>query len=352
MGAMVRITAGKGGPSMMDVARHAGVSIATVSNVINGKGRVTEDTATRVRESVAALGFVRNDAARMLATGSTNSIGMVLADLDNSLFVDMAHGAQQGADGNGHRLLLGNAACTIDRQDDYLRLFDEARVAGVLLAPMEDSLAGIERMRSHGRPIVLLNYQQDGADCCTVLVDNEMVGYLAARHLIDNGRRRLAFLAGKDYYQPVHARREGVRRAAAETSGVTLEEIDTDGLLFEHGLAAAAMLRERKLADVPDGVIAVTDDIGNGLAAGLHTDLTARVPEDVAIVGCEDNRSAQSGPVMLTTVRLAGIEMGQAATELLFEELSTPADEHRHRTVMLEPTVVMRGSSAIAGAYA
>lgn len=343
---MARMAAGQRGPSMMDVARHAGVSIATVSNVINDKGRVTEETTQRVRESIAALGFVRNDAARMLATGATNSIGMVVADLDNSLFVDMAHGAQQGAEPNGHRLLLGNAACAITRQDDYLRLFDEARVAGVLLAPMEDSLAGIERMRAHGRPIVLLNYQQEGADCCTVLVDNEKVGYLAARHLIDSGRKRLAFLAGKDYYQPVHDRREGARRAVAEASGVTLEEIDTEGLRFEHGLATAEILRRRDSAGLPDGVIAVTDDLGNGLAAGLHTNLTARVPDDLAIVGCEDNRSAQSGPVMLTTVRLAGIEMGEAATALLLEELTTPSDQHQHRTVVLEPSMVMRASTS------
>lgn len=346
---MARVSAGSRGPSMMDVARHSGVSIATVSNVINAKGRVAEETAERVRASIAELGFVRNDAARLLATGSTNSIGMVLADLDNSLFVDMAHGAQTGSDDLGMRLLLGNAACAIDRQDDYLRLFDEARVAGLLLAPMEDSLRGIERMRSHGRPIVLLNYQQAGVDCCTVLVDNEMVGYLAACHLIENGRRELAFLAGKDFYQPVHDRREGVRRAVAEHPGVRLEEIDTGGLRFEHGLATATGLAENSRR-LPDGVVAVTDELGNGLAAGLRSDLTARVPEDVAIVGCEDNRSARSGPVMLTTVGLGGREMGRAATALLLEELAGD-DGHVHRTVIVQPDVIIRASTATAGTF-
>lgn len=339
-------------PSMMDVARRAGVSIATVSNVINGKGRLSEATARRVLDAVAELGFVRNDAARLLATGSTKSLGMVVADLDNSLFVDMAHGAQQGAEGAGLRLVLGNAGCAIDRQDDYLQLFDEARVAGVLLAPMEDSRTGIERMRSHGRPIVLLNYQQQDAECCTVLVNNEEVGYLAARHLIDTGRRRIAFLAGRDYYQPVHARREGVRRAVAESPGVTLEEFHTEGLLFEDGVKAARVFGLRAPGDVPDGVVAVSDDIGNGLAAGLRSGLIASVPEDLGIVGCEDNRSAESGPVPLTAVRLAGVEMGQAAAQLLLEELNTPAEEHSHRTIVLKPALVLRASTATAGSDA
>jgi LacI family transcriptional regulator len=333
---------------MLDVARHVGVSIATVSNVINRPEKVAEATAERVRAAIAELGFVRNDAARLLATGTTSSIGMVLADIDNSLYVDMAHGAQQGTDGVGLRLVLGNAACDMRRQDDYLHLFDEARVAGVLLSPMEDSLDGIERMRSHGRPIVLLNYEQAGAECCTVLVDNEQVGYLAARHLIETGRTRLAFVAARNEYQPVRARHAGVRRAVAEAQGVSLETIDADGLRFEHGQAVAGALAGRAQGSLPDGVVAVTDDLGNGFADGLHSARVAEVPGDIAVVGCEDNRSARSGPVALTAVELRGVEMGEAAAALLLEELNAPAGEHRHRTVTVRPALVERGSTAQA----
>ncbi|MBL0885225.1 LacI family transcriptional regulator [Myceligenerans sp. I2] len=332
---------------MQDVARFAGVSIATVSNVINRPEKVSAATTEQVRAAIAELGFVRNDAARSLATGTTSSIGMVLADLDNSLFVDMAHGAQQGADAVGLRLLIGNAACDMTRQDDYLRLFDEARVGGVLLSPMEDSLAGIERMRSHGRPMVLLNFEQSGADCCTVLVDNEEAGYVAARHLVETGRTRIGFVAGRDYYQPVHARRLGVQRAVRETGGVELEEIGTDGLGFEDGLAVAHDLAGRAADRRPDGIVAVTDEIANGIAEGLHATSAVQVPGDIAVVGCEDNRSARSGPVALTAVQLEGAAMGQAAAELLLEEMKTPAGEHRHRTVMIRPGLVVRASTAV-----
>lgn len=332
-------------PSMLDVARHVGVSIATVSNVLNRPEKVTEATAERVRAAIAELGFVRNDAARSLATGTNRSLGMVLADLDNSLFVDMAHGAQENADQAGMPLVLGNAACNISRQESYLDLFDEARVAGVLLAPMEDSRLGIERMRAHGRQIVLLNYVQDGADCCTVLVDNEMVGYLAARHLIDQGRKRIAFIVGREYYQPVQARHVGVKRAVEEAGDVNLEEVHTAGLLFEDGEQVAADLAKRPSAELPDGVVAVTDEIGNGLIDALLRSGTATVPGDIAVVGCEDNRSARGGPVALTTVHLAGTAMGEAAVQLLLDELES-GPEHEHRTLMLAPALVMRASSS------
>ncbi|MEU4385464.1 LacI family DNA-binding transcriptional regulator [Promicromonospora sp. NPDC023805] len=332
-------------PSMSDVARHAGVSIATVSNVINRPEKVAAATAERVRASIGELGFVRNDVARSLATGSASTVGMVLADLDNSLFVDMAHGAQQGSDASGLRLLLGNAACDLRRQDDYLDLFDEARVRGVLLAPMEDSRSGIERIRAHGRLIVVLNFQQPDVDCCTVLVDNEQVGYLAARHLIEGGRSRLAFLAGREYYQPVQARRAGVRRAVQSAPGVTLEEIDAGGLEFPNGLSVARDLSARRLGDLPDGVVAVADELGNGLIEGLRLETEARVPQDISVVGCEDNRTAQGGPVALTTVQLSGVEMGQAAAELLIEEMTADPGVHRHRTVVLHPSLIARDST-------
>ncbi|WP_308061596.1 LacI family DNA-binding transcriptional regulator [Streptomyces scabiei] len=169
-------------------------------------------TAQRVREAIDRLGFVRNDAARSLASGSNDSVGMVLADIENSLFIDMAHGAQEAARTAGLNLLLANTACDMGLQNDYLDVFDEARVTGVLLAPMEDSTEGIARMRSHGRQIVLLNFAPRPGTCCSVLVNNEHVGYLAARHLIDTGRTRLAYVVAHDDYQPVRDRRRGCAR--------------------------------------------------------------------------------------------------------------------------------------------
>ena len=221
---------------MQDVAEAAGVSVGTVSNVLNHPAKVSPATAQRVREAIGRLGFVRNDAARSLVSGSTNSVGMVLADIENSLFIDMAHGAQDAARAVGQNLLLANTACDMTLQDDYLDLFDESRVTGVLLAPMQDSSAGIARIRSHGRQVVLLNYAPKPGTCCSVLVNNEHVGYLAARHLIDTGRTRLAYVVAHDEYQPVRDRRRGVRAAVEEAGpGVTLEEIDSVGLTSFHG---------------------------------------------------------------------------------------------------------------------
>lgn len=257
----------------------------------------------------------------------------------------MIYGAQERSIDTGLSVFVGNSADSSAQQDAYLNLFDEARVAGVLLAPMEDSSAGIQRMREHGRQIVLLNFNPHDHDCCVVLADNEMVGYLAAKHLIDLGRRRIAYVAGRDNLQPVHARRLGVRRAVAEAGpGVVLDEVETPSIYFDDGLGYGETFLGSNPADRPDGIVAVTDVIANGflehvMARGIS------VPDDVAIVGCENNRSAVRGPIALTAVESEGREMGIAATSMLLEEISTPVDEHEHRVVTFPATLRPREST-------
>jgi LacI family transcriptional regulator len=329
---------------MQDVAKAAGVALGTVSNVLNHPDKVSAATAQRVRDAIDRLGFVRNDAARSLASGSNDSIGLVLADIENSLFIDLAHGAQDAARAAGLNLLLANAACDIRQQNQYLDLFDQARVTGVLLAPMEDSTAGIARMRSHGRQIVLLNFAPELGTCCAVLVNNERVGYLAARHLIAAGRTRLGYVAARDNYQPVRDRRRGIRAAIAEAgSGVSLEEIDSVGLTGAEGRRVGADLAGRTASEMPDGLIVVADELAHGIIHELQSE-GVRVPAEVAVVGCENNRSAGLVTMPLTAVDPPGRKMGQEAIRLLLDEVTAP-DQHRHATVVLEPRLVVRASA-------
>jgi LacI family transcriptional regulator len=333
---------------MQDVASAAGVSLGTVSNVVNHPGKVSAATAKRVREAIDRLGFVRNDAARSLASGSNNSIGLVLADIENSLFIDLAHGAQDAARAAGLNLLLANASCDMDLQDQYLDLFDQARVTGMLLAPMEDSSVAIARMRSHGRQIVLLNFAPEPGACCSVLVNNEHAGYVAARHLIETGRKRLGYVAARDNYQPVRDRRRGIR-AAIERAGsaVTLEEIDSGGLKTAHGHHVGAQLARRSRAELPDGLIVVTDELAHGIIHELHATPNVRVPDDIAVVGCENNRSAGMPTLPLTAVDPPGRAMGREAIRLLIDEVRGP-EHHRHATVVLEPQLIVRASAPAA----
>jgi LacI family transcriptional regulator, galactose operon repressor len=148
---------GPSAPRIQDVARRAGVAIGTVSNVLNNPNLVTEPTRLKVEAAIAELGFVRNSAARALAARRTDTVGLVLTDIGNSLFVDIARGAESAAGRAQLKLLLANSDAPSAKQNSYLELFDEARVTGVILAPMDRPLDGALTVQSHGRPIVLVN---------------------------------------------------------------------------------------------------------------------------------------------------------------------------------------------------
>jgi LacI family transcriptional regulator len=331
---------------MADVAAHAGVSLGTVSNVLNHPHKVSESTILKVRAAIDALGFVRDSNASSLAAGgSSKNIGLVVIDISNTLFVDVARGAQAAASAVDMHLMLANSDNDPALQDANVEFFDSARVAGILLAPASDCTDSIRTVRAHNRPVVLLNYDPQPRDCCSVLVDNEHVGYLAARHLIDEGRTRLAFVGGRDDLQPVHLRRTGVRRAVAETGGrVTLEEIATPDLNPPSGIEAGERLAARALQDRPDGVIGVTDLLGMAVIE-VFTRHGIVVPDAAAVMGCDFNSAAWGGAIPLTSVRMRGFDMGLESVRLLIDEITTPAEEHGHRTIMLEPVLEIREST-------
>src|SRR4051794_12526791 len=176
-------------PSMQDVADRAGVAIGTVSNVLNRPGLVAERTRRKVATAIAELGFVRNSSARDLAAGSSTTVGLVLVDIGNSFFVDIARGAEAATSRAGLNLLLANSDVDRTRQTGFLRLFDEARSAGLLLAPIDGPLDDAYAMQSRGRPVVLVNAPVVDPRLCSVVADNVLGGRLATEHLIEQGCR-------------------------------------------------------------------------------------------------------------------------------------------------------------------
>ncbi|MGJ9426574.1 LacI family DNA-binding transcriptional regulator [Nesterenkonia halotolerans] len=330
------------GPSLTQVASQAGVSIGTVSHVLNHPDRVRPATRERVLDAIEQLGFIPNSNASSLAGRENRTVGFVAIDIGNSLFVDMAQGAQLRAQREGLILQVGHSDNDEELQERHLDAFNSARVAGILLAPMQDPREAMARVRTLGTPVVVLNYDWTENDHCSVLIDNEKAGYLAVQHMLSRGHRHLAFVAGKDEYQPVRDRRRGVHRAVAEHGGVTLTEIHVEDLNAAGGVAAGERLLNLPAAVRPDGVIAVTDMLGMAIiqkvaAGGLN------VPADLAVMGCDYNVNAWGGSVPLTSVRMHGESMGEAAVELLLEEIR--GADHEHRRIVLEPSLVVRQST-------
>jgi LacI family transcriptional regulator len=334
-------------PSMVDVARHAGVALGTVSNVLNNPTKVAESTRARVLASIETLGFVRNSLARSLAAGRADTVGFVIVDIGNSFFVDIARGAQAAFQERGMKLLLANSDVDIDSQNGYLDLFDEARVSGILLAPLDAPLGGAAKVRSHGRPVVLANWAGETDKSCGVVVDEQLGGYIATRHLLESGRTRLLFAGGPLTLHAVEQRYAGALRAVSEWgAGATLELLETRRLTVPAGLDVGHAIVNRNPDDRPDGIFASADALASGCVQALIYG-GINVPDDISVIGYDNNHFASDSVVPISTVGQPGIEMGRIAAQLLLEETS-PSQPHEHRTIVLEPTLFPRASTRMS----
>ncbi|BDZ39523.1 hypothetical protein GCM10025863_21370 [Microbacterium suwonense] len=192
-----------------DVAAAAGVSVGTVSNVLNRPDRVSARTVERVQKAIRDLGFVRNDAARQLRAGRSRSIGLIVPDIGNPFFAEVARGAEDRAADAGMTVLLGNSDESDARQEAHLALFQEQRVNGVLLTPASGDLASLQRFTDAGMPVVLVDHEVAEAEFPSVSVDDVEGGRLAVAHLLKTGRRRIAFVSGPRSVRQVAQRLRG-----------------------------------------------------------------------------------------------------------------------------------------------
>lgn len=332
----------KSQPSMADVAAHAGVALGTVSNTLNSPEKVRETTRRKVLASIAELGFVRNDAARSLAVGSSTQVGLVLADLGNSFFVDIARGVEQVMRRRGMDVLIVNTDVEPSREVHNLELLDRSRVAGIIIAPLDTSLAQSNVLPTRSTPTVLVNYESPTLAYSGVIADEPYGGMLAAQHLLSLGRRRLLFVGGPLFLRAVDQRWIGAKQAVNELEGATISIEETRGLNIRHGREVAKRIIERG-AGTYDGIIAASDLLAIGLVQVLHETPGFAIPSDIAVTGYDNNHFASESAIPISTIAQPGEEMGSAAADLLLELIEKPSTTKR--TVRLEPRIMPRSST-------
>lgn len=328
--------------SIREVAQRAGVSVGTVSNVLNRPDAVSDATIERVRAAIDELGYVRNDAARQLRAGRSSTIGLVVLDASNPFFGDVARGAEDAASEHELAVLLGNSDERRDREDAYLALFEEQRVRGVLLSPSSESLVAARRLHDHGIPVVLVDRTAPGSEFSAIAVDDVRGGYIAARHLLERGRRRLAFVGGGSLRQ-VADRLAGAERAVAEVDGASIERIRTDQLTVLAGRDAGARIVARAAEDRPDAIFAANDLVAVGVMQALVMMGDVRIPDEIALIGYDDIDFAASTVVPLSSIRQPARLIGTRALAVLEALIEDP--DRAPETIEFEPELVIRAST-------
>jgi len=330
-----------------DVARQAGVSVGTVSNVINRPDLVSAETRAKVQAAIDLLGFVRSESARQLRAGRSRIVAMLVLDLGNPFFVQVARGAEREARAAGLGVMLCNSAEDPGEEAEYLSLFAEQRVRGVLVTPADPTGANLADFRRRAIPYVLVDRVGPVADSCSVSVDDVAGARLAVGHLVDIGHRAVAYVSGPMHLAQCRDRRTGSLAALAER-GIpedALTHIEAARLDVESGRQAGARLLA--LSRRPSAVFCANDLLALGVLQAVYAAGVA-VPEELALVGYDDIEFAAAAAVPLTSVRQPAEKMGRKAAQLLLEETGDQAADHVHQRVVLEPELVVR-QSTVAG---
>lgn len=332
-------------PSIQDVARLAGVSLGTVSNVLNNPNMVKPATAEKVQRAIEQLGFVRNDAARQLKAGKSNTLGLVVFDAGNPFFAEIARGAEDAAAERSYSVLLGNSDHNYERERQYLQLFDEQRVAGVLVSPTNDIYDHITELRAHGTQTVVVDRKADADRCCSVSVDDFAGGRIAVQHLLSLGRKKIAFVGGPITIQQVADRLAGAMAAVKEFgAGAELAVIESESMSVIAGRSVGQQIAARAAADRPDAIFAANDLLAMGLVQAFMFNNEIAIPGQIALIGYDDIDFAEAAVVPLSSIRQPARLIGSTAIELVLDEIANPAG-HKHQQVTFQPELVVRAST-------
>ncbi len=331
--------------SIREVAALAGVSVGTVSNVLNKPELVSLETRRRVDSAIKDLGFVRNESARQLRAGRSRVIGLVVLDVANPFFTDVARGVEDEASASGLSVILCNSDDQTTKEARYLELLEEHRVQGVLITPVASGDERLTRLQERGTPVVLIDSASPTGRQCSVAVDDVLGGDIALSHLMDAGHERLAFAGGPLSIRQVADRWQGALRAFRRMRGTEtgLHRIEIPALNIHAGQYAGKAVAQLPERQRPTAVFCANDLIAIGLLQEL-TRHAIRVPDDVAIVGYDDIEFAAAASVPLSSVRQPRRELGRTGASLLLDE-SRSGNDHKHRQVMFQPELEIRESS-------
>lgn len=326
--------------TIYDVAKKAGVGIGTVSRVINNSSQISEGTRKKVLQAIKELNYQPHSAAQSLARRKTNTIGCIIPFFTGYFFVELLRGIQRKITEHQYDLILYSVDMTHKKETFLQKTLRERKVDGILLVSLEITRKYVNKILKQNFPIVLVDSYHPDLDSITV--DNVEGAYVATRHLINLGYKKIAMIDGQLKSLPARLRFEGFKKALEENNlpfeekyFVACDFIDeADGFNKEAGYTAMKQLlalgKERPRA------VFVSSDIQALGAIHAIKEAGLQVPQDIAVVGFDDIELAQY--VGLTTMRQPILEMGEIAVERLIEKISSQCNsrfEHQFNTRLI-----------------
>lgn len=330
-------------PTMKDVAERVGVSVQTISAVINNKPGITEETRARVLEAVQQLGYRPYSIARSLRTGRTRTIALIVSDIANPSFATMASAAEDYAHTFGYSLLVFNTHDDSERENSYIRTASQSWIDGVLFVSAADQMTSLDAFQAANIPPVAIDRIPEHYDGPSVTLDNVKAGSIAAEHLMNLGHTSIAHISGPMKLRLARERRNGFLQALADR-GLSPGMVNEGDWTCESGYTAMRLIL--KSHPRPTAVFAANDRMAIGAMQAIY-EAGLCVPGDLSIVGLDDIEVAAYQIPPLTTIRQPFAELGTRAVRLLLEIIET--GQTNPRQIVIDPLLIVRQSTAAPG---
>lgn len=336
--------------TIKDVAALAGVSFTTVSHVINNTRPVNSETRKRVEEAIRATRYVPSAVARSLKHRTTRTIGVLVPTATNPYFAELARGIEDVCAAASYNVILCNSDDAPRKQRDYLRVLMEKRVDGLIVSSAGPDNALLDALGESALPVVMVDRPTEGILADQVQIDHEEGAYLATRHLLELGHRRIACISGPSTLSVTAGRLAGFHRALRE-AGVPehAARVAEGDFTSPGGYRAARELLTT--GETPTAIFASNDLMGIG-ALRAAAELGIAVPKELSIIGFDDIELSRYVYPALSTVGQSIRQLGETTASTLLEHLTDHAARHHHeipdapRRIVLPPRLSLRESTA------
>lgn len=325
--------------TIRDVAKKAGVSVATVSRVMNNEKYVNDELREHVLHIVSELNYRPDGVARGLRTKSTHIISLVIPDICNPYFPEVSRGIQSVADERGYIVVLCNTGQNIQREKDFYEILSRQKVEGIIINPSGSTNRELNLLQQIDIPIVLISSQTNLTNFDMVMVDNELGAETAVEHLIHLGHRRIGLVGGSHSVSSGKQRYYGFLHGMQKNGVPVIDELITEGS-FDHEGGYECMNKLLALPQKPTAVFATNDMMAIGAMSAIF-EAGFKVPEDISIIGFDDISFSKMTYPKLTTVSQPKFQTGEVAAKLLFERIEKN-NKIEPRRVVLQHDLIIR----------
>jgi LacI family transcriptional regulator len=327
--------------TIKDVAKHANVSTATVSHVINNTRFVSEETKSKVLNSMEALNYKPNAIARSLRRKETKIIGLVIPDNTNPYFAEIAWSIEMASSKLGYSIILCNSDGDIKKESFYINLLIEKQVDGVVLVSAGESTENFRFLQENEIPTVMVDRESPNVNTDSVQIDNAGCGEMATKHLISLGHKKIACITGPSQVTPSYDRLIGYKKALTKAGLPIFDDYIIKGDFRPQGgyFAAKKLIN---LKDPPTAIFACNDLMAFGVNHAI-TEAGYSIPQDFSLVGFDDIYLSTYVNPPLTTIRQPRIEMGREAIDCLLMRIKD--NVHYSRSVSLSAELIVRSST-------